>query len=139
MGLEDSDSIVRVEVLGSLTRALIFQRRERGRFRGELSDAVIELHKTYTARLPTPQSSMHLSVSDRRRRAQRPPRRDRLCQSWKSLASVMVGVDPDPANAALVTEWTKSYHEALHYSAGAAYANFLMNRDGHPQFGGSRP
>ena len=43
-------------------------------------------------------------------------------------AEVIVGVDPDPANAGRITEWCKQYWEALHpYSAGGAYVNFLMD------------
>ena len=43
-------------------------------------------------------------------------------------AQVIVGVDPDPANAGKITEWTKSYYDALHpYSAGGAYVNFMMD------------
>ncbi len=43
-------------------------------------------------------------------------------------AGVIVGVDPDPANADKITQWCKDYWEALHpYSAGGAYLNFMMN------------
>jgi FAD/FMN-containing dehydrogenase len=42
-------------------------------------------------------------------------------------AQVIVGVDPDPANADKITQWTKNYHDAVHpYSAGGAYVNFMM-------------
>ena len=40
---------------------------------------------------------------------------------------MIVGVDPDPANRDLITDWCKGYWEALHpYSAGGAYVNFMM-------------
>ena len=43
-------------------------------------------------------------------------------------AGVIVGVDPDPANAKKITNWCKEYWEALHpYSAGGAYSNFMMD------------
>ena len=43
-------------------------------------------------------------------------------------AGVIVGVDPDPANAEKITKWTKDYYNALHpYSAGGAYSNFMMD------------
>ena len=46
-------------------------------------------------------------------------------------SQVIVGVDPDPRNAALVRRWTLEYWEALHpYSAGGAYVNFMMD-EGH--------
>jgi len=42
-------------------------------------------------------------------------------------AEVIVGVDPDPANAKRITSWAKEYWDALHpYSAGGAYVNFMM-------------
>jgi len=44
------------------------------------------------------------------------------------FAEVIVGVDPDPANAQKITTWCKEYWEALHpYSAGGAYVNFMMD------------
>jgi FAD/FMN-containing dehydrogenase len=40
----------------------------------------------------------------------------------------MVGVSPDPADAARIKDWTVRYWEALHpYSAGGAYVNFMMD------------
>jgi hypothetical protein len=45
-----------------------------------------------------------------------------------TFAEVIVGVDPDPANAATITSWTKDYWEATHpHSAGGAYVNFMMD------------
>jgi FAD/FMN-containing dehydrogenase len=41
---------------------------------------------------------------------------------------VIVGVDPDPANADALRQWTVDYWDATHpYSAGGAYINFLMH------------
>jgi FAD/FMN-containing dehydrogenase len=43
-------------------------------------------------------------------------------------AQVIVGVDPDPAKAPALKDWTTGYWQALHpYSAGGAYVNFLMD------------
>ena len=43
------------------------------------------------------------------------------------FAEVIVGVDPDPANAPKITKWCKDYWDALHpFSAGGAYVNFMM-------------
>jgi hypothetical protein len=43
-------------------------------------------------------------------------------------AGVIVGVDPDPANAAAISQWARDYWEELHpTSAGGAYVNFLMD------------
>ena len=44
------------------------------------------------------------------------------------MAGVIVGVDPDPANAGVITDWAKQYWEDLHpTSAGGAYVNFMMD------------
>lgn len=43
-------------------------------------------------------------------------------------AGVIVGVDPDPANAQKITNWSKAYWEALNpYSSGGVYLNFIMD------------
>jgi FAD/FMN-containing dehydrogenase len=43
-------------------------------------------------------------------------------------AGVIVGVDPDPANAGRISQWTRDYWQDLHpTSAGGAYVNFLMD------------
>ena len=43
-------------------------------------------------------------------------------------AGVIAGVNPDPANRADDTAWTKDYWDALHPpSAGGAYVNFMMD------------
>ena len=43
-------------------------------------------------------------------------------------AGVIVGVDPDPANAGLISQWARDYWQELHpTSAGGGYINFLMN------------
>ena len=43
-------------------------------------------------------------------------------------AEVIVGVDPDPANADAIRDWCVGYWDATHpYSAGGAYVNFMMD------------
>ncbi len=40
----------------------------------------------------------------------------------------MAGIDPDPASAEKLRDWTVAYWEALHpYSAGGAYVNMMMD------------
>jgi hypothetical protein len=42
--------------------------------------------------------------------------------------AVYAGVDPDPANASRVRQWSLDYFEELHpYSAGGAYVNMMMD------------
>ena len=42
-------------------------------------------------------------------------------------SEVIVGVDPDPANAKAISDWARGYYDALHpFGAGGAYMNFMM-------------
>jgi FAD/FMN-containing dehydrogenase len=45
-----------------------------------------------------------------------------------NFALVIVGIDPNPATADVITRWCKGYFDAVHqYSAGGAYVNFMMD------------
>jgi len=93
----------------------------------ELSDAAIAKHVEHGSKLPSMLSTMHLyPVSGA---AQRAGKNDTAYSFREALfAEVIVGIDPDPANAAKITDWCKSYYDALHpYSAGGAYVNFMMD------------
>jgi FAD/FMN-containing dehydrogenase len=99
----------------------------RADFVNELSDEAIALHIKHGSAMPTLQSSMHLyPINGAASRV------DRQATAWSyrdaTWAEVIVGVDPDPANAERIKEWTINYWEALHpYSAGGAYVNFMMD------------
>ena len=98
----------------------------RADFVKELSDEAIALHAEHGARMPTMLSTMHLYPIDGQ--AHKVGRHD-TAFSYRDAnwAQVIVGVDPDPANAGKITSWCKEYFDALHpYSAGGAYVNFLM-------------
>ncbi len=99
----------------------------RADFVRELQDAVIERHDAFGHDLPTMHSTMHLYPIDGAVHdvgSSETPFAYRDC-GW---AEVIVGVDPDPANAGLVRDWTVDYWEATHpYSAGGAYVNFMMD------------
>jgi len=93
----------------------------------ELSDKAIDLHVKYGAQLPTGQSTMHLYPINGA--AHRPAPGD-TAFSFRdaNFAEVIVGVDPDPANNAKMTEWARNYWLALHpHSAGGAYVNMIMD------------
>ena len=99
----------------------------RADFVKELSDAAIERHARHGAALPTMHSTMHLYTIDGA--AHRVGNGD-TAFSYRDAnwAEVIVGVDPDPANAGTITKWCKDYFDALHpYSAGGAYVNFMMD------------
>jgi FAD/FMN-containing dehydrogenase len=95
-------------------------------FVDKLSDEAIALHVEHGSHLPTMQSSMHLYPINGA--AHRIGRND-TAFSYRDAtwAEVIIGVDPDPANAKLINNWAKEYWDALHpYSAGGAYVNFMM-------------
>ncbi len=102
----------------------------RADFVRELPDAAIEQHAKFAEKLPTLHSAMHLYPIDGAVHdigAADTPFSYRDC-NW---AEVIVGVDPDPANAGVIRDWTVDYWDATHpYSAGGAYVNFMMD-EGH--------
>jgi FAD/FMN-containing dehydrogenase len=99
----------------------------RADFMSEIPDAAIARHIEFGAALPTMQSSMHMYPIDGA--AQRVAA-DATAFGHREArwAQVIVGVDPDPANAAKIRDWTVRYWDALHpFSSGGAYVNFMMD------------
>lgn len=95
-------------------------------FFNEISDASIEKHVEFGAKLPTWQSTMHLYPVNGK--VNRVGTGD-TAFSYRDAAwsSVIVGVDPDPANREKITQWARDYYDALHpFGAGGAYINFMM-------------
>ncbi len=96
----------------------------------ELSDEAVALHKKHGAELPTLHSTMHLypinGAAHKAANGDTPwSYRDAI---W---SEVIVGVDPDPANKDLITDWARNYWDALHpYGAGGGYVNFMMDNEG---------
>ena len=92
----------------------------------ELSDAAIAKHIEYAQLLPTWQSTMHLyPVNGKTNRVGE----SETAFSYRDAiwSEVIVGVDPDPANCRKITDWARSYYDALHpFGAGGAYINFMM-------------
>ena len=99
----------------------------RADFFNEISDAAIDVHVKYGAQLPTGHSTMHMYPIDGA--ASRVPEgATAFAYRDGGWAGVIVGVDPDPANAAAISQWAKDYWQELHpTSAGGAYINFMMN------------
>jgi FAD/FMN-containing dehydrogenase len=97
----------------------------RADFFRDISDEGIEAHVKYGARLPTGHSTMHLYPIDGAA-ARVPDDATAFAYRDGGWAGVIVGVDPDPANAGLITGWAKEYWQELHpTSAGGAYINFM--------------
>jgi hypothetical protein len=98
----------------------------RGDFVRELPDEAIEKHLEWGEKLPTMHSTMHLYPIDG---AVHDVGESDTAWAYRDVhwAQVIVGVDPDPANAGLVKQWTVDYWDATHpYSAGGGYVNFMM-------------
>jgi len=88
-------------------------------FVNEISDEAIEQHMKY-AEMPTMHSTMHLYPVNG---AAHKVGKNDTAFSYREATwgMVIVGVDPDPANAQSITGWARGYWEALHpYSAGGA-------------------
>jgi hypothetical protein len=98
----------------------------RADFFNELGPEVSAQHLKFGSKIPTSLSQMHLypiSGAASRVGAKETPWAYRDAK----YAGVIVGVDPDPKNADIITNWCKEYWEALHpYSSGGAYSNFMM-------------
>ncbi|HXY02649.1 MAG TPA: FAD-binding oxidoreductase [Terriglobales bacterium] len=93
----------------------------------ELSNEAIAKHVEHGSKLPSMLSTMHLYPVNG---AAQKVGKNETAYSFREalLAEVIVGVDPDPANATKITTWCKNYYDALHpYSAGGAYVNFMMD------------
>jgi FAD/FMN-containing dehydrogenase len=92
----------------------------------ELSDAAIQKHVEHAALMPTWQSTMHLYPVNGK--VNRVGQAD-TAFSYRDVvwSEVIVGVDPDPANARKITDWARRYYDDLHpFGAGGAYLNFMM-------------
>ncbi|MEO6957722.1 MAG: FAD-binding oxidoreductase [Antricoccus sp.] len=99
----------------------------RSDFCTEITDAAISVHEKYGALLPTGHSTMHMYPvgGAASRIAGNATAFAHRSGGW---AAVMVGVDPDPANAHQISAWAKDYWTELHpTSAGGTYVNFLMD------------
>ena len=96
----------------------------RGEFVKEIPDAAVEQHVAYGAALPTWKSTMHLYASDGA--ASRVPN-DATAWAYRDAVwtQVIVGVDPDPANADAIRDWARGYSDALRpHTLGTGYVNF---------------
>jgi FAD/FMN-containing dehydrogenase len=91
-----------------------------------ISDEAIAAHERFGAMLPTGHSTMHLYPIDGAA-ARVPADATAFPHRSGGWAGTVVGVDPDPANAGLISRWAIDYWTALHpTSVGGAYVNFLM-------------
>ena len=99
----------------------------RADFVKEIPDEAVEIHARFGAEMPTWKSGMHMYPIDGAAHDL-----DSSDTAWSyrdaRWGSVIVGVDPDPANADRLKQWCVDYFEAVHpYSAGGAYVNMMMD------------
>jgi len=99
----------------------------RADFFNELGPEIRAQHLKFGSKIPTPLSQMHLyPISGAASRIGK----EETAWAYRDAkyAGVIVGIDPDPANATKITKWCKDYWSALHpYSSGGAYSNFMMD------------
>jgi FAD/FMN-containing dehydrogenase len=99
----------------------------RADFVREMPEEAIAQHVEFGERMPAGHSTMHLYPIDG---AVHDVGSSDTAFSYRNVlfAEVIVGVDPDPANAEAITQWTVDYWNATHpFSAGGAYVNFMMD------------
>lgn len=102
----------------------------RADFFADLPDEAIDRIVDRARQLPTPLSTIHFYLVDGA--ASRVDRRGSAFSFRDArFAEVIVGVDPDAANAQSIATWTRDSWDAVHqFSAGGAYVNFMME-EGH--------
>ncbi|MCG2622030.1 FAD-binding oxidoreductase [Arthrobacter sp. I2-34] len=96
-------------------------------FTPRIPDEAIEVHRKYGELMPTPMCTMHMyPIGGAAQRVA--PDATAFAYRDGGWAAVIVGVDPDPANAQAISDWAKDYWEELHpTTAGSAYLNFIMD------------
>ena len=102
----------------------------RGEFIREISDEAIAVHADWGKRLPTWKSTMHLYAIDG---AASRVGNDDTAWAYRDAkwAQVIAGVDPDPANAQAIADWTRGYSEAIKpTSKGGGYVELPHGRAG---------
>ncbi|MGZ4627192.1 MAG: FAD-binding oxidoreductase [Kineosporiaceae bacterium] len=99
----------------------------RADFVRSLTDPAIDVHSAWGPKMPTGHSTMHMYPIDG---AVHDAAEGDTAFAYRDVtwAEVIVGVDPDPANAGAIRDWTVGYWDATHpHSAGGAYVNFMMD------------
>lgn len=99
-------------------------------FQSQLPEDAIQRHVEHGSALPTMHSTMHLYPIDG---AAARVGDDETAWAYRGArwAQVIVGVDPDPANAPKIRQWARDYYDALlPYSDGGGYVNMLQGDEG---------
>jgi len=99
----------------------------RGDFVGKLTDDAIAQHTAWMPKAPTWKSTMHMyPVNGAAARVGN----EETAWGYRDAgwSQVTAGVDPDPANAAAITDWARGYSDAIRpYALQGGYSNFQMD------------
>jgi FAD/FMN-containing dehydrogenase len=102
----------------------------KGDFVKDLPDAAIEAHLAHAAKLPSAFSLMHLYPIDGAVHRPKPDATAWNCRD-ATWSMVICGIDPDPAKAPTLKQWTRDYWAAIHpFNLSGAYPNFMMDDEG---------
>ena len=99
----------------------------RADFMNEIPDDAIAQNEEWNQNMPSWKSGSHMYPIDG---AGHDVGGDETPWAYRNTrwSQVIVGVDPDPASAGALRDWTVGYWEAVHpFSAGGAYVNFMMD------------
>jgi hypothetical protein len=99
----------------------------KGAYVKELSDKAIDVHLEYISKSPSELSLMHLYPIDGAVHKTASGDTAWNCRD-ASWSMVIAAIDPDPAKAADLKRWGRSYWEAVNpFTTGGAYVNFMMD------------
>ncbi len=99
----------------------------RGSFSNDVSDEAVAVNQEWNGRMPTWKCGSHLYPVDG---AVHDVAAADTAFAFRDVtfSQVFIGVDPDPAGATAVRDWTVGYSEAVApFTEGAAYVNFMMD------------
>jgi FAD/FMN-containing dehydrogenase len=100
----------------------------RAEFVEQIPDEAIERHVEFAAAMPTWKSTMHMYPIDGAAHSVGPSDTPWAFRN-ANWGMVIVGVDPDPANADTVKNWAVRYWDAIHpYAAGGSYLNMVTEQ-----------
>ena len=102
----------------------------RGAFFDQISDDAIDVHAHFAQTIPTGLSTMHLYPIDGAAHQMGP---DDTAWAYRDAtwSGVIAGIDPDPAKADAIKQWSVEYSDALRpHSMGGAYVNFMGTGEG---------